>query len=116
METRIVVLDDFLESLETPIMHIRCSEGDIAKRGRDEEISVSLPACDQFESKVDFVRYAVVVKTMIGEESAAMAVKAIGPLKSAARIILGHEQLKSPFFCFAEFALSSCGLIEARVV
>ena len=112
----IVVFDDFLEGLKAPIVHIRPSQGDIAKRGGDEEIPVSLPPRNELQTQIEVIGNPVVMKTMIGKERPPMAVKAIRAFQAAAWIIFGHKEFEPSFFHYGELALSSGSLVKTRVI
>ena len=112
----IIVLDDFLEGLKAPIVHVRPSQGDIAKRRGDEKIPVSLPPRNELQTQIEVIWNPVVMKPMIGKECAPVAVKSIRAFQAAALIIFGHKEFEPSFFHFGELALSPGSLVKTRVI
>ena len=75
----------FLESLETPIVHVGRREGQIAKAWG-----------------IEGTAQAVVVELVIREVGPAVTVKAVGAKLSAAGFVFGEEEIQASLFLFGQ--------------
>ena len=112
-----VVVDDFLKRGEAAVVHVGRGQRDVAQ-GRGFEFSaVCGVAGDRHPAGVGgFEVEAVVVKQVVGEKRAAVAVETIRATESACGIVLGHEQAEPAFFLFGEFAAFAHRAVELRVL
>lgn len=81
LAARIVVADNFLERVETPVVHVRIRDGNIAERGCFEFAFVRFDVREKISPWVNGNGIKpCVMETVIGEVETAVAVKAIAPL------------------------------------
>ena len=107
------MFNDLLEGLEAAIVHVGSGQGDVAKRGGDEAVAIGRPAGHQLQSMVPPVRESIVVEAVIGKESTAVAVEAIGSLEPTSGVIFGHEEFETPFFLPGQFGLPASSPVES---
>ena len=111
----VVVLDDLLQGPEATVVHVGRGEGEIAQGGDFEFAAIVGIAGDKFASQVlGVVLESVVVKSVVAEEGAAVAVEAIRAFESVGWIMLGDEELETALFLFGELDFASHRLVKAR--
>src|ERR1035438_7841398 len=88
-----VMLDDFLQRLESTVVHVRRGDGNVAERGDGKLASVTfslrhLVAARVFALGVE----AVVRKAVRGESCAAVAVETVRAILAGARLVFRSEE------------------------
>src|ERR1043166_1987006 len=91
----IIMFHDFFQRGETPIVHVRRGQFHVAQRRRGELAAIYVELGEFETARVGvFQAEAVVVKLMVAEQRAAVAMETIRAVATCARFVFGHEQLK----------------------
>src|ERR1017187_10421221 len=99
-----VMLDHVLQSPETPVVHVRRGDGDIAQRRHGEFSLVAVALRDVVTAKVsEFGIKTVVREGLALKQRPAVAMKTIRAVLLVARIVFGVEQFKSTLLLLREF-------------
>ena len=108
-----VVLNHLRQCLKSAIMHVRAGEGDIAERGHGKFALVTRAARRLGAPGIGRVFVQTVVRKGLAlKERPAMTMKAIRAELSAARIVLGGEQLEPALFQVGQLLLALQGPVE----
>jgi hypothetical protein len=117
LDARRVMLDDLFQCLESPIVHVRSREFDIAQTGYGKLAVVPRLFCDLVTAQVfgDQIK-AVVRKSLALKQGSAMAVKTIGPKLFVARIVFSVKQFETALLFRRKFGFATKDTIELRVI
>src|SRR5690348_2210342 len=110
-----VVLDGFLQRLETAVVHVGCGQFHVSQRWHAELALVALPAGDALAARIGERGIQAVVREILAlKQRPAVAVKTIGAELFAPRIVFGMEQLETALLLRGKFGFALNDAVELR--
>jgi len=112
-----VIMRDYVgERAQTPIVHVRRRDGDVAQRRRFEFPCIGrTPRHPSARCIAACIAEAVVPKTEIRKKRSAMSVETIRPPPPTRRIILAGKQRETSLLFLCQHGLTARGTIKFRV-
>src|SRR5687768_16571516 len=103
LNAAVIVLHHFFKRLKAPVVHVRCSQSDVAQRRHLEFAAITFFPSHLHPADIEQVGQAVVHELLIREKITAVTMKTIRTAQTASGIMFSDEQFQAALLERREF-------------